>query len=126
MYINSHKSHDVHCVHTQINPFHHFVQGVIGSLPPTNHDETPTQGTLGDLALEAVDDERDALIQQVVQVRGETGHLRHHANLQPDNKFFSVHVQPQQKNTPFHLPKTGGPSYDGNGGSHFSGVYSTV
>ena len=84
---------------------------------------------MGNLALEALDDERDPFIHEIVQVRGDPRHLHHHANLQPDNKFFSVHVQLNLTNTIFfffHLPKTGGPSFDGNGGSHFSGVYSSV
>ena len=81
MNVNDYKSHGSHYIHAQINPFHHFVQGVVRGFPPANHDGALTQGTLEDLTFEAVDDERDALIQQVVQVRGDTGHLRHHANL---------------------------------------------
>ena len=56
---------------------------------------------MGNLALEALDDERDPFIHEIVQVRGDPRHLHHHANLQPDNKFFSVHVQLNLTNTIF-------------------------
>ena len=127
MNIDDYKSHGSHYIHTQINAFHHFVQGVVRGFPPANHHGTLTQGTVGDLTLEAVNDERNALVQQVVQVRGDTGHLHHHANLS-EKITFSVHVQLNLTNTIFffRLPKTGGPSYDGNGGSHFSWVYSSA
>ena len=86
MYINDDKFHRGHHIHTQIDASHHLVEGVVGSLPPANHNRTLTQGTMGDLTFEAVDDERDALIQQVVQVRGDTGHLRHHPNLKKESR----------------------------------------
>ena len=85
---NMNQSHGIHRMHTQINPFHDFVQGVVRRFPPSNHDRALTHGTVGDLALETVNNERNALVQQVVQVRGNPRHLRHHPNLQPDNKFF--------------------------------------
>ena len=86
MNIDDYKSHGSHYIHTQINAFHHFVQGVVRGFPPANHDGALTQGTMGDLALEAVNNERDAFIQQVVQVRGDTGHLRHHPNLKKESR----------------------------------------
>ena len=103
---NMNQSHGIHRMHTQINPLHHFVQGVVRRLSPADHNRALTNGTVGDLTLEAVNNERDALVQQVVQVRGDPRHLRHHPNLQPDNKFFSVHVQPQQKTHLFTYRKT--------------------
>ena len=65
---------------------HDFVQGIVGSLSPANHDGELTQGTLGDLMLEAVNDERNALVHQVVQLRGLMRHFRHHANLKKTRK----------------------------------------
>ena len=56
---------------------------------------------MGNLTFKPLNDECDPFIHQLVQIGGDTGHLRHHANLQPDNKFFSVHVQPQQQTPPF-------------------------
>ena len=126
MNVNNYKLHGSHYIHAQINPFHDFVQGVVGSFPPANHDGALTQGTMGDLALESVNDKGDALVQQVVQVRGDTGHLRHHANLSEKIKFSVFKSTQPNQHYFFHSPKTGDPSYDGNGGSHFSEVYSTV
>ena len=86
---NMNQSHGIHRIHTQINPFHHFVQGVVRGFPPFNHDRALTHGTVGDLTLEAVNNERDALVQQVVQVRGDPRHLRHHPNLSKKKKSQS-------------------------------------
>ena len=86
MYIDDDKIHRGHDLHNQIQALHHFINGVVGGLPPTNHDGTLTQGTVGDLTLEPVDDKGDAFIHQVVQVREDTGHFRHHTNLSPDKK----------------------------------------
>ena len=123
---NMNQSHGIHRMHTKINPLHHFVQGVVRRLSPADHNRALTHGTVGDLTLEAVNNERDALVQQVVQVRGDPRHLRHHPNLQPDNKFFLSPCSTTTKNTPFHLPKNGDPSYDGNGGSHLFGACSSA
>ena len=54
MYVNDNKIHGSHGIHDQIQSLHHFVQGIIGALSPTNHDGKLTQGTLGDLMFEAV------------------------------------------------------------------------
>ena len=83
---NMNQSHGIHRMHTQINPLHDFVQGIVRRFPPSNHHRALTHGTVGDLALEAVNNERDALVQQVVQVRGDTGHLRHHPNLKKESR----------------------------------------
>ena len=81
MYVNHNKIHGCHDIHNQIQSLHDFVQGIIGSLSPANHHRTLTQGTLGDLTLEAVNDERNALVHHLVQIGRDTRHLRHHANL---------------------------------------------
>ena len=81
MNVNDHKFHGGHNLHNQIQSLHDFINGVVSGLPSTNHDGALTHGTVGDLTLESVDDKRDALFHQVVQVRGDTRHLRHHPNL---------------------------------------------
>ena len=63
---------------------------IIGALPPANHHGALTNGTLGDLMFEAVNDERNPLIHHLVQIGRDTCHLRHHANLKPEKKRFSV------------------------------------
>ena len=90
MYIDHNKIHGSHGVHDQVQSFHHFVQGIVGALPPANHDGALTQGTLGDLMYEPVNDESNALIHHLVQIGRDTCHLHHHANLKPEKKCFSV------------------------------------
>ena len=63
------------------------VQGIVGGLPPANHDGVLTNGTQGDLALESVNDKGDALIHYIVEIGRDTSHLRHHANLKPEKSF---------------------------------------
>ena len=88
--------HGSHGVHDQIQSLHHFVQGIVGALSPTNHDGELTQGTLGDPMLKAVNDERNALVHHLVQIGRDTCHFCHHANLQ-NRKKFSQH-QGHEKN----------------------------
>ena len=90
IYINDNKIHGSHGIHDQIQSLHHFVQGIIRTLSPTNHDGALTQRTLGDLMLEAVNDERNALVHHLVQIGRDTCHLRHHANLKNRKKRLSV------------------------------------
>ena len=93
MYVNDNKIHGSPGVHNQIQSLHHFVQGIIGALSPTNHDGALTQGTLGNLMYKAVNDERNALVHHLVQIGRDPCHLHHHANLQNRKKvFFSVKV----------------------------------
>ena len=84
MYIDHNKIHGSHGFNDQIQSLHHFVQGIVGTLPPANHDGALTQGTLGDLMYEAVNDERNSLIHHLVQIGRDTCHLCHHANLKPE------------------------------------------
>ena len=88
MNVNDNKIHGSHGVHNQIQSLHHFVQGIIGALSPTNHDGALTQGTLGDLMYEPVNDKRNALVHHLVQIGRDTRHFRHHANLQNRKKVF--------------------------------------
>ena len=91
MYINDNKIHGSHGFNDQIESLHDFVQGIVRALPPANHDGALTQGTLGDLMDEAVDDKGNALVHDFVQIGRDTGHLRHHANLKkPEKKRVSV------------------------------------
>ena len=83
---NMNQSHGIHCSNDQIHASHHFVQGVVRGFPPANHDGALTHGTVRDLAFEAVNNKRDALVHEIVQVRGDTGHLRHHANLKKESR----------------------------------------
>ena len=92
MYVKDNKIHGSHGIHNQVQAFHDFVQGIIGALPPANHDGALTNGTLGDLMLEAVNDESNPLIHHLVQIGRDTCHLHHHANLKPEQKFLSVKV----------------------------------
>ena len=92
MYVNNNKSHVIYGVHNQVQAFHHFVQGIVGALPPANHDGALTNGTLGDLMYEPVNDESNPLVHHLVQIGRDTRHLRHHANLKPEKKFLSVKV----------------------------------
>ena len=89
MYVNDNKIHGSHGVHNQIESLHHFVQGIVRTLPPANHDGALTQGTIGNLMYKAVNDKRNALVHQLVQIGRNTCHFRHHANLQNrQNSFF--------------------------------------
>ena len=90
MYVNHNKIHGCHDIHNQVQSLHTFVQGIIGSLSPANHDGALTQGTFGDLTLEAVNDERNALVHHLVQIGRDTRHLRHHANLKTRKNVFSA------------------------------------
>ena len=92
MYIDDNKIHGSHGIHDQIQSFHDFVQGIIGTLPPANHDGALTNGTHGDLMYEPVNDESNPLVHHLVQIGRDTCHLRHHANLRPEKTFLSVKV----------------------------------
>ena len=79
------------------------VNGIVRGLPPSNHDGTFSNGTLGDPMFELVNDKRNALVHQVVEIGGLTRHFHHHANLKPRKKssnFFSTH---HNQNTLFPL-----------------------
>ena len=90
MYIDHNKIHGSHGIRDQIQSLHDFVQGIVRTLSPANHDREPTQGTLGDLMLEPVNDKGNALVHHFVQIGRDTGHFRHHANLQNQKKVLSV------------------------------------
>ena len=93
MYVNDNKIHGSHGVCNQIQSVHDFVQGIIGALSSANHDGALTQGTLGNLMYEAVNDKRNALVHHLVQIGRDPCHFRHHANLQNrQNVFFSIKV----------------------------------
>ena len=87
MYIDHNKIHVCHDIHNQIQSLRDFVQGIVSGLPPANHHGALTQGTFGDLTLEAVNDKGNALVHHLVQIGRDTRHLRHHANLKPEKSF---------------------------------------
>ena len=127
MYVNDNKIHGSHGFGDQIESLHDFIQGIVRTLPPANHDGTLTHGTIGDLMNEPVNDERNALVHHLVQIGRDTRHLRHHANLKPEKNISQRQGHEKtgvlKKN---HSPTTGDPSYDGNGGTHFSGGHATA
>ena len=92
MYVKDNKLHGSHGIHNQVQAFHDFVQGIIGALPPANHDGALTHGTLGDLMYEPVNDKGNPLIHDFVQIGRDTRHLHHHANLKNQKSFLSVKV----------------------------------
>ena len=92
MYINDNKIHGSHGFGDQIESLHHFIQGIVRTLPPANHDGALTQGTIGNLMYKAVNDERNALVHDLVQIGRDTRHFRHHANLKTEKSFFSLKV----------------------------------
>ena len=123
MYINDNKIHGSHGFSNQVQAFHHFIQSIVRTLPPANHDGALPNGTLGDLMHEPVNNKGNPLVHDFVQIGRDPGHLRHHANLKKQKKktCLSILVMRQRKMGLNHLPTTGDPSYDGNGGIHFSG-----
>ena len=86
MYIHDNKLHGSHGFGDQIESLHHFVQGIVRTLPPANHDGALTQGTIGNLMYKAVNDERNALVHDLVQIGRDPRHFRHHANLKKTEK----------------------------------------
>ena len=86
MYINDNKIHGSHGFGDQIESLHHFIQGIVRTLPPANHDGALTQGTIGNLMNEPVNDERNALVHDLIQIGRDPRHLRHHANLKKQKK----------------------------------------
>ena len=98
MYIDHNKIHGTHGVHNQIQSLHHFIQGIIGTLPPANHHGALTQRTHGDLMDEPVNDKGNSLVHHLVQIGRDTCHLRHHANLKPEKKNVSQRQGHEKKN----------------------------
>ena len=93
MYIHDNKMHGSHGFGDQIESLHHFVQGIIGTLPSTNHDGALTQRTLGELMHKAVNDKRNALVHHPVQIGRDPCHLHHHANLKKTEKKVCLSVK---------------------------------
>ena len=92
MNVNDNKIHGFHHFMNQVQSLHHFVNRVVSGLSLTNHDGALTHGTLGDPIFELINHKGNALIHQVVQVRGDTRHFCHHTNLKPEKCFLSVEV----------------------------------
>ena len=47
MYINDNKIHGFQHTHDSVQSRHHFVQGTVGRLPPSDHDRAPSNRTMG-------------------------------------------------------------------------------
>ena len=93
MYIDHNKSHMRYGIHNQVQSLHHFIQGIVRTLPPANHDGALTQGTIGNLMYKAVNDKRNALVHDLVQIGRDPRHLRHHANLKKKQKKRCLSVK---------------------------------
>ena len=98
MYIHDNKLHGSHGFGDQIESLRHFVQGIVRTLPPANHDGALTHGTLGDLMNEPVNDERNALVHDLVQIGRDTRHFRHHAILKNRKKVSQRQGHEKKKN----------------------------
>ena len=99
------------------------VNGIVRGLPPSNHDGTFSNGTLGDPMFELVNDKRNALVHQVVEIGGLTHHFHHHANLKPREKSSNFFFNPSQPKHPFFpLPITDDPWGGGSGDTGCLGV----
>ena len=81
MYINDNKIHGFQHIHDSVQSRHHFVQGIVGHLPPTDHDRAPSNRTMGYSVLKTLNGKSHPLVHEVVQVHGVTRHFRHHINL---------------------------------------------
>ena len=120
------QSHSIHCRDNQVHTLHHFIDGVVRRLSPADHHRALTHGTVGDFMFEPVNHKGNTFVHEIVQVGGHSGHLRHHPNLSKKKKSQSQGHEKTYASKTIHLPKNGDPSYDGNGGSHFFGVYASA
>ena len=89
MHINDNKIHGSHGFSDQVQSLHDFIQSIVGTLPPANHDGALPNGTHGDLMNKPVDDKSNPLVHHFVQIGRDPGHLRHHANLKNRKKNVS-------------------------------------
>ena len=78
---------------------------------------------MGDLTFEAVNNESDALVQQVVQIGGGHGPSPPSSQSEKKSQGHEKKKKMCMKENSVPLPKIGDPSYDGSGGSHFVWVY---
>ena len=81
MYINNNKIHGRHDIINQIESLHDFIQGIVRALSSANHHRVLAHGTVLKPLLKPLNDKRNPLIHDTVQVGRDTRHLRHHANL---------------------------------------------
>ena len=78
---NSNVSHGFQDFHHSVQSSHDFVDGIVGTLPSSNHDGVPSDGTIGYGHLKPVDGKRNPLVHEVAQVRGLTSQFHHHTQL---------------------------------------------
>ena len=81
MYIHNNVSHRFHDLHHTVYSSHDLAHGIIGRFPSPNHDRALTNGTIGYSVQKPVNDKRDTLVHEVVQVRGLKSHFHRHAIL---------------------------------------------
>ena len=89
MNINDNKVHGFHDIVYQIKSLHHFIHGIVRGLSPANHDRALTQGTIPGPMLKLINDKRNALVHESIQVRLGTCHFHHHADLKKQKKKVS-------------------------------------
>ena len=87
------------------------VNGIVRGLPPSNHDGTFSNGTLGDPMFELVNDKRNALVHQVVEIGGVDAPFPPSCQSETNKKRLSnFFFNPSQPKHPFFpLPVTGDP-----------------
>ena len=96
MYTHNNVSHSFQDLHDSVQTSHHFVYRVIGRFPPSAHDRTLSNGTIGYSVFEVINGKSNALVHQIVQVQGVFAKSYHHANLQ-NKKRPRLIVQPSTK-----------------------------
>ena len=68
MYIDSNKMHGGHNIVNQIESLHDFVQGIVRALSLANHHRVLAHGTILKLLLKPLNDKRDPLVHDMIQV----------------------------------------------------------
>ena len=96
MYFHNNVSHSFQDLHDSVQTSHHFVYRVIDRFPPSDHDRTLSNGTIGYSVFKVISGKSNALVHQIVQVQGVFAKSCHHANLQ-NKKRPRLIVQPSTK-----------------------------
>ena len=93
MYIHNNVSHSLQDLHDSVQTSHLFVYTVIGRFPPSDHDRTLSNGTIGYSVFKVIYGKSNALVHEVVQVQGVFANFYNHANLQNKKRPWRI-VQP--------------------------------
>ena len=98
VYISDNKIDGFQHFHDSVQSRHHFVQGTVGHLSPSDHDRAPSNRTMGYSVLKTLNGKSHPLVHEVVQVHGVTRHFRHHINLWTIKTDLRVWFSLSQKN----------------------------